>query len=411
METNQDLNSLNFEKTEPVVNPVSSNINRVGVSKFPLQKTKTPFGKNYVWGFFGILIAILVIGGFLFTILNKSGAKVLSPFDDGPNGPSAGSDKTVSHPLTGVMYTEEESKDWNGKRPIGVMINNHIDARPQWGISQADIVYEMVAEGGITRYLAFFLTDMPEKLGPIRSIREYYLVLVKELGDAAIMHIGWSPQALVAIESWPVRSLARGGATFDRDQPRLDQGIATEHTAYSGGPYLRELAESLGWEGVSEFNIWKFKDDSPVNQADEAAVKSNQITVDFWYKGDYSAIFKYNQSNNSYQKFTGYDGSDLPLPVLDANNTSQVEVKNVIIQFVPELSIEGDDKGRLDYELIGSGEGIVFFDGTYQKITWNKSERDIRTVYYDLNGNEVQFNRGRFWISIVPDRNMEQVVY
>ena len=96
---------------------------------------------------------------------------------------------------------------------------------------------------------------------------------------------------------------------------------------------------------------------------------------------------------------------------MDANNTSQVEVKNVIIQFVPELSIEGDDKGRLDYELIGSGEGIVFFDGTYQKITWNKSERDIRTVYYDLNGNEVQFNRGRSWISIVPDRNMEQVVY
>lgn len=410
MDNNQDLNSLNFEKPEPVspINPVN---NRVGVSKFPVQKNKSFINKNYAWGFFGILIAILVIGGFLFTILNKGGAKVLSPFDDKSDNPLVVSDKTVSHPLTGVMYTEDESKNWNGKRPIGVMINNHIDARPQWGISQADIVYEMVAEGGITRYLAFFLTDMPEKLGPIRSIREYYLVLVKELGDAAIMHIGWSPQALVAIESWPVRSLARGGATFDRDQTRLDQGIAIEHTAYTGGPYLRELSDSLGWEGVSEFNIWKYKDDSPVDQSNESAVKSNQITVDFWYKGDYSAIFKYNQQNNSYQKFTGYDENDQPVAVIDANSNSQVEIKNVIIQFVPELSIEGDDKGRLDYELVGSGEGIVFLDGTYKKITWNKSERDIRTVYYDLDGNEVQFNRGKFWISIVPDRNMEQVAY
>ena len=126
----------------------------------------------------------------------------------------------VEAPLTGILVSKEKAEEWSNIRPLGVMVNNHVDARPQSGLIDADLVYEIVAEGGITRYLAFFLSNTPEKIGPIRSVREYYLVLVKEMGDAMLMHIGWSPQALVAIESWPVRSLGRGGADFWRDQAK-----------------------------------------------------------------------------------------------------------------------------------------------------------------------------------------------
>ena len=108
----------------------------------------------------------------------------------------------------------------------------------------------------------------------------------------------------------------------------------------------------------------------------------------------------------------GYDSLDNPVPHVDQEtNEEQIKVKNVIVQFSTESSIVGDDKNRLDYQLIGSNQALIFIDGKVIKATWNKAERDARTKFFDLNGQEVEFNRGRFWISIVPDRNVEQVVY
>ncbi len=83
----------------------------------------------------------------------------------------------------------------------------------------------------------------------------------------------------------------------------------------------------------------------------------------------------------------------------------------MIVQFVRENSIAGDDKGRLDYELVGSGKATVFIDGKVVDATWSKASRDERTLFYDTNGREIEFNRGKFWIAIVPDRNADQVVY
>ena len=83
----------------------------------------------------------------------------------------------------------------------------------------------------------------------------------------------------------------------------------------------------------------------------------------------------------------------------------------MIVQFATETAVEGDDKGRLDYALIGSGEAYIFLDGKIIKSTWVKEERDSRTFFYDLNGNQVRFNRGKMWISVVADRNVDQVIY
>jgi len=111
-------------------------------------------------------------------------------------------------------------------------------------------------------------------------------------------------------------------------------------------------------------------------------------------------------------KFTGYDSSGNPIPHKDQEETDkQIEVKNLIVQFAVENSIAGDDKGRLDYQLIGSGKALVFIDGKVVDATWSKADRDDRTLFYDTDGNEIEFNRGKFWISIVPDRNVDQVVY
>jgi hypothetical protein len=413
---NQPFSSFEDTPQENQDNNVAG-VRHVGTTKFMIPNKKH---KNKLLIYIPVILVFLILGYFGVTFvmnrLQESGPPIIGGPDD--NGTIV-DDRTVMHPLTGVMYTEEDSEAWKDHRPIGIMINNHVEARPQWGLGKADLVYEIVAEGGITRYLAFFQTELPEKIGPVRSTREYYLVLVKELGDAMIMHIGWSPQALTAIQTWPVRSLTRGGAQFDRDQDRLGQGIPTEHTAYVNGPYLRELGDSLGWDGAREYKVYEFKEDSPVEMkdpqefVDEGTVPASlpDITIDFWYPGDYTARFRYNPDNNTYFKFTGYDLNDSPIKTIDANNDEQVEIKNLIVQFVTESPIIGDDKSRLEYELVGSGEGLVFMDGGVTNVTWTKSGRDERTVFYDQDGREVQFNRGKFWISIVPDRNVEQVVY
>jgi hypothetical protein len=349
------------------------------------------------------LIVTLVLGVSAFLLRNFSGSKKMAnPFSNGDSSTTQKEELFMS-PLTGVMV-KKALVSWEGQRPLGVMVNNHADARPQSGLINADLVYEIVAEGGITRFLAFFLSNTPEKIGPVRSTREYYLVLVKELADAMIMHIGYSPQALIAIETWPVRSLARGGADFWRDEKRMEN-VAIEHTAYVDGKYLRELGNTLGWEGAGDIKTYSFKDDT----IQEPTVSN--ISIDFWSIGDYSAVFKYKKENNTYLRFMGYDENDNPIAHIDNESGKQLEVKNLIVQFVTESSIDGDEKNRLDYQLVGSGEGVVFIDGGATKVTWTKADRDSRTMFYDTNGNEIKFNRGNFWISIVPDRNMNQVVY
>jgi len=360
-----------------------------------------------------ILLILLAVVSVLFSLwvvsvkTGKIGKKELNPLS------SKGIDNVVkvTADLTGVQYPETDAGSWVNERPFGVMINNHVDARPQSGLVYADLVYEIVAEGGITRFLAFFHTITPEKIGPVRSTREYYLVLVKELSDAMIMHIGYSPQALLAIDTWPVRSLFRGGCESYpgctwRDNPR---NVAYEHTAYTNGEKLRELGTSLGWEGKGDIRVYKFKDNNDKYSSKPSASK---VSIDFWNKGDYSSVFEYNQGNNTYLKFTGYDSSGNPIPHKDQEETDkQIEVKNLIVQFAVENSIAGDEKGRLDYQLVGSGKALVFIDGKVIDATWSKADRDDRTLFYDTDGNEIEFNRGKFWIAIVPDRNVDQVVY
>jgi hypothetical protein len=364
---------------------------------------------------FGIATALLILW---FVFKGNTKRILLNPFNKLIHSID---NKTAENPLTGIMYTEEEAAKWKNIRPIGAMVNNYVEARPQSGLIDADVVYEMVAEGGITRYLAFFLTNAPLKVGPIRSIREYYLVLVKEMGDAMIMHIGWSPQALVAIESWPVRSLNRLGLNCEevllnptdyecwRDKARVDNDIPWEHTAYANIVELRKKGEIAGWQGTTdEFRSWKFKDD-PIKYV--SSNSASEIFIDFWYRGEYSAVFKYNPATDTYLRYLGYDGSDQPIPHRDNESGKQIEIKNVIVQFATETSIAGDEKNRLEYELEGSGGAYIFIDGRVIPATWSKSGREERTIFYDTNGNEIEFNRGNFWISIVPDRNKEQVVF
>ena len=311
------------------------------------------------------------------------------------------------NPLNGLQVFDSKTAENLKRFPVGVMVNNAVPARPQSGLHQADLIYEIVAEGGITRYLALYLSETPNIVGPIRSVREYYLPFVKENGNASLMHIGYSPQAFQKIPEWEVFSIGLKGADFYRDN-HGNLSVATEHTAYSVGQDLFDFSQRLRVGESLNYESWAFKD-SKLTDAKNREVSS--VQVDFWYEGDYSAYFKYDETKNEYVRFTGVSDSGLPQILLDRETKNEIRVKNVIIQLAEEFPIPNDDKNRLDYRVIGSGKSYVLLDGKVIEGNWKKDSLTSKTRFYDLLGNEIAFNRGKIWISIVPSRNESQVYF
>ncbi len=396
---------------EQVVNPEIADVDVKEphfVNPQDLQKSAA-FNKKYIVA--GLVVGFVIVGAF-FALSYFKGKTIWagrpSVFRNVSDGGAKPAEiiKTVMNPLTGLMYTEEDSKAWKDLRPLGVMINNHPDARPQAGLIDAEFTYEIVAEGGITRFLAFYQSVLPEKVGPIRSAREYYLVMAKEMGDAMYMHHGFSPQALIDIDSWPVRSLQRGNAPTWRENPR---DVAVEHTLYANAKELVKTGLELGWTGkLEDFYVWQFKDNAGNYSSMSMADK---VSYDFWYQGDFSATWQYDKSSNTYLRYMGLDSSGKEIPHKDDTTGKQISVSNIIVQFATETKIAGDEKNRLDYTLVGSGKGYVFLDGRVIETTWSKAGRDARTKYYDTNGVEVSFNRRKFWVAIIPDRSPENLKF
>jgi hypothetical protein len=355
-----------------------------------------------------LVLLILCFGSYFyyFNFQNKTNLNIPSnENNDNPIQNFFESRKKFENPLTGEIIFSESRPEFLDNKPLAVMVNNATPARPQAGLTKADLVYEIVAEGGITRFLAVYLSELPERVGPIRSVREYYLVLVKELGDAMLMHIGYSPQALKKISDWNILSLGLSGADFYRDN-RGNIEVATEHTAFASGKDLFTFGKAINFNNVKEIQPWKFNEKTTNNVNGAASL----IKVDFWYEGEYSAVFKYDISKNEYIRYSGVV-DNTPQILIDDLTKTEVRVKNLIIQFADEVPIPNDDKGRLDYVLLGEGDAIIFRDGKFINSKWKKTSLTERTVFYDLQGKEIEFNRGKIWVSVVPSRNVNQVKF
>ncbi len=175
--------------------------------------------------------------------------------------------KTEESPINGEMLSEDELKFYTQRYPLGVMIENHVDARPQSGLSSADVVYEAVAEGGITRFMALFWTVRDDiTVAPVRSARTYYLDWISEY-DGLYAHVGGAncnqstgsgcangalADALGQINEYGIKSLNQyryGFPTYERNYERLGRTVATEHTMVSSTDRLWNLAEENGWTG------------------------------------------------------------------------------------------------------------------------------------------------------------------
>jgi hypothetical protein len=316
--------------------------------------------------------------------------------------------KTEVCPLNGGMFTKGERQIWEGRRPLTVMIENHQEARPQSGLSKADIIYEAVAEGGITRILAVFYCGASAEevtIGPVRSARTYFLDFASEYGDYPLyVHVGGAnvpgpANALGQIGQYgwlakgnDLNQFAIGFPVFWRDYERIGHPVATEHTMYSTTDKLWEVAHKRGLDADEGFVPWKFKDGA--KQENRGGVE--KIEFDFWsgYK-DYSVLWQYDKETNHYLRFDGGQ------PHKDLLNDSQLWASTVIIQQMKEKG-PIDELKHLLYTTTGGGKALVFQDGQAIQATWSKAKRQERTKFTDTKGKEIEFNRGPIWIEIVP---------
>ncbi len=383
------------------------------------------------------LIAFLLSTGVAFGVTTylyapESGSPI-SPVQTPPAGGKLNIDpslpKTESCPVNGKMYTKIEKEIWESRRPLFVMIENSVEARPQSGLNEADVIYEAVAEGGITRFGAVYLCDVAAEdtiVGPVRSARTYFVNLASEYNYPLYTHVGGANcsaapgagcttdkrvQALEQINDYgwggskgnDLNQFSIGYPTFWRDYERLGRTVATEHTMYSSTEKLFSFAKTRGWTNLSpkgeewsdEFTSWQFKDDA--KETDRGDISS--VTFGFWEKyQDFQVVWTYDPASNSYKRTNGN------APHKDLNNDSQLEAKVVIIQLVREHGPLDDHKHML-YDVVGSGEGYIFQDGKAIEVTWSKPSRTARTTYKDAKGKSVDFNRGKIFIEIIPSDN------
>lgn len=279
-------------------------------------------------------------------------------------------DKKYYSQLTGVEVDKEVSE-----QPIlGVMIENSEEARPQTGLDSAGIVFETVTEGGITRYLALYQESMPEEVGPVRSVRPAFVDWLMGF-DASIAHVGGSEQALQMIDQRKAKSM---NEFFNGDSYFRRNDREAPHDAYARTKDLVALQKKL------EHKTAKFDEIPRSNDAPSAQPTATVISLQFSHP-IFAVQFNYSAANNNYAR------SLAGTPHIDVGNNQQITVKNVIV-----LKMAGD------VNAIGSGDALLYKDGTVQNIRWQQADYKSRIKLLDATGKEVPLNRGDTWFSVLP---------
>ncbi len=293
---------------------------------------------------------------------------------------------TVINPgeIAQLPETKEKESPY-GRRPLSVMIENSEGARPQAGLDKANIVYEMLAEGGITRFLAVYFENEAEVVGPVRSARPYFIS--KSLEHQAIyVHAGGSEEAYNFIVAEKIDDINE----FINFQPFWrSRDRNPPHNLYTSTVELRKEAQKLGFLEMMEKEDYQFKTDR-----NEILRGKTVTSILIPYNRLYKVTYQYQPETMKYLRFINDE------PHIDAKTKKQIQVDNVLIQFADTKVI--DEEGRLSINLVGEGKGLVFFKGGSEEIIWKKVDLKSRTSFFDQAGNKIVFAPGTIWIQIVP---------
>lgn len=282
--------------------------------------------------------------------------------------------------LTGMPVADASIND----RPVtAVMIENSTFARPQSGLDQAGVVFEAVAEGGITRFVALYQDTAPTYIGPVRSVRPYYLQWLMGF-DASVAHVGGSPEALNDIKSWGTKNLDQftNGSYFHRITARV-----APHNVYTSLANLNALEAKLGY-GKSAYTGFARKTATP-------SASPTASSIDFAISSaDYNVHYDYDKASNSYKRSEG----GKPHMVVDESGVQTQITPKVVVGLVMQKGIESDDL-HSSYNTIGSGQAYVFQDGILTVGTWHKADSKTNFTFTDANGAPLKFDPGQTWLT------------
>src|SRR3989338_1778631 len=357
---------------------------------------------------YGIIIVLLIVGMF-FAWSTISYALVKNPITQfiaqktaKNTGKSAQKNNnttkeiptTTARKLDGRTVDTKETNNW----PVAVMIENLITVRPQAGLSKEAVVYESLVEGGITRFLALFdpqIENIP-KIGPVRSVRPYYVEWAQEYGKggALLAHAGGSPEALQMIDSDHINDLnqIRGSAPYFW----REKGTPAPHNLFTSSELLqRALHDRNFWDAVPEYVTWNFQDSSEKKQNTDTQ-NAKKITINYSSGISYQVEYQFDETTKEYLRFNA------SRPHMDRNNNQQIRAKNVIIITIPKILAVGE-KGRLTLDIHGEGKVSVARDGEVIIGTWKKENREDRMKFLTAEKKDIDLRRGATWIQIVPE--------
>ncbi|MCI8346802.1 MAG: DUF3048 domain-containing protein [Bacilli bacterium] len=288
----------------------------------------------------------------------------------------------------------------SNQRPIAVMIDNNVGYDTHAGLQDSYLNYEIIVEGGYTRIMALFKDRNVDLIGPVRSSRHYFLDYAME-SDAIYSHYGWSTYAENDIKTLGINNI--NGLTAESAYWR-DHKIAAPHNVFTNIKTLYRYAVQKGYSTETEdwkllnysvdeiyFKTPKVDRETGENEEDPRIV-TNALSLK--YSNNQTTSYQYDAENKYYLRFM--DGK----AHLDKSTDQQLHYKNIIIQKVENYSL--DSYGRQDLNTVDDGEGYYITNGYALPITWEKMERNKKTVYKYLNGTQVKVNDGNTFIQIIP---------
>ena len=289
-----------------------------------------------------------------------------------------------------LKIVDEDSKS----RPYAVMINNNHAAWPQCGLKDAYLVYEIIAEGGITRMLALYKDQDTAKIGSIRSARHYFIDYAEE-NDAIFVHWGGSPQAYSRLNTGidHLDGIALEGSVFFRDKT-LNRDY--EHTGFTSMKNVKEYAESKGYTRDTNKDLLL---DYSVDEIDMSALEGAEVAnnIDIEYSYYHSTSYEYDEENKVYKRSMSGKAN------VDLETGEQYTAKNIIIYKVRNYTLnDGENKGRQELDNIGTGTGYLVTGGYVVPINWEKKTHSGQTVYTYKNGEKIKVNDGNTFIQICP---------
>ena len=276
-------------------------------------------------------------------------------------------------------------------RPIAVMIDNHIDAMPQAGLLEADIVYEIIVEGGETRLMLILQDKDLDKIGPIRSARHYFIDYAME-NDAIYVHFGSSPQALSDIDKYSISDI-NGIYESETSFWRVSDKYAP-HNAVTSTKNIMKIAEreeyrtTTNQEPVLNYVV------AEVNLEDG----KNANTVTIPYSEVNTVKYEYDAETKEYVRYSRGEKQ------VDWESGKIITTKNIIIEKCENWTLDdGSEKGRQTLDNVKTLDGYYITNGKVVPIKCEKNSRKEQTVYKDLEGNEINVNDGKTVIQICPE--------